>query len=217
MITNSVPQTTRTRNVPAVTAAGNRSVGDDPRRDKIMTTRVSLYIPPDLEFVDWEQAGRQLAGIIESSCWWLGDWLVYGKDNYVDRYQRGIRAAGLKYQTLRNYAWVSRRFEVSRRRARLTFQHHLEIASLPFDQQEQWLDRAEELKWTTKQLRSAVRDASAATAGGDGQSASPHRLAVPSSCVPWWRQAAEQSGVEFDRWVLVTLNRAAEQILGAER
>ncbi|WP_310726172.1 LmbU family transcriptional regulator [Streptomyces sp. N2A] len=202
---------------PAVSRQGQRRAAfADPRRGEVVTTRVGLRMPLDLDFADWKRAGRQLAGVVDSSSWWLGDWLVYGKDNYADRYQRGISAAGLKYQTLRNYAWVSRRFELNRRRAKLTFQHHAEVASLLLDQQERWLDRAEEMKWTTKQLRNAIRDAGKNGYGEGGSPALTRRLAVPGSRVQWWRKAAEQSGIDFDRWVLVTLDRAAGQILEDE-
>ncbi|MET9969252.1 LmbU family transcriptional regulator [Streptomyces sp. NPDC006356] len=190
-----------------------RSGFDDPRRNTVLTTRVGLQIPSNLSFKEWESAGGQLAGVVDSSSWWLGDWLVYGKDNYADRYQRGIRAAGLKYQTLRNYAWVSRRFSLDRRRAKLSFQHHAEVASLSVEEQEMWLDRAEQNGWTTKLLRNALRDAN-----GEGPTAArlpdaTRRLSLPDSRVQWWQKAAEQLGVDFEKWVLVTLDTAAESAL----
>ncbi|GHE90542.1 hypothetical protein GCM10018785_66650 [Streptomyces longispororuber] len=174
-------------------------------------------MPAGLTFEDWERAGRQLSGIVNSSSWWLGDWLVYGKDHYTDRYQRGIRAAGLQYQTLRNYAWVSRRFDFSRRRSALSFQHHAELASLPIDEQELWLDRAEQLQWTTKQLRNAIRMAREnEVRDGSQTTETMRRLAVPGSRLQWWHKAAEQSGIDFEQWVLATLDNAAERALEDE-
>jgi len=178
----------------------------------VLTTRTGLQIPPGMKFEDWEQAGQRLAGILDSSSWWLGDWLVYGKDNYADRYQKGIRAAGLKYQTLRNYAWVSRRFDHSRRRAKLTFQHHAEVASLPVGDQEVWLERAENHNWTTKQLRGAIQDVRNGLSPTRRQLAMS-KLPVPENRLLWWHKAAETSGVDFDKWVLTALDRAAEQAL----
>ncbi|MFI8932173.1 MULTISPECIES: LmbU family transcriptional regulator [unclassified Streptomyces] len=189
----------------------------DERRGQVLTTKVGLQMPAGLTFEDWERAGRQLSGIVNSSSWWLGDWLVYGKDHYTDRYQRGIRAAGLQYQTLRNYAWVSRRFDFSRRRAALSFQHHAELASLPVDEQELWLDRAEQLQWTTKQLRSAIRMAREdEVRDGTPTPETMRRLAVPGSRLQWWHKAAEQSGIDFEQWVLATLDNAAERALEEE-
>ncbi|MVO85146.1 MULTISPECIES: LmbU family transcriptional regulator [Streptomyces] len=194
-----------------------KAAGVDERRGQVLTTKVGLQMPAGLTFEDWERAGRQLSGIVNSSSWWLGDWLVYGKDHYTDRYQRGIRAAGLQYQTLRNYAWVSRRFDFSRRRAALSFQHHAELASLPIDEQELWLDRAEQMQWTTKQLRSAIRDAREdEVRDGSGTPETMRRLAVPGSRLQWWHKAAEQSGIDFEQWVLATLDNAAERALVEE-
>lgn len=195
-----------------------RATGGGTDRGQLLTTKIGLRIPTGMTFEDWEQAGRQLSGILDSSSWWLGDWLVYGKDHYTDRYQRGIRAVGLRYQTLRNYAWVSRRFEFNRRRAALSFQHHAELTSLPVDEQEAWLDRAEQMKWSTKQLRTglrASREAEAeAGAGLEKRTGAMRRLALPPGRIPWWHEAAERSGTDLEQWVLTTLDRAAERVLG---
>lgn len=190
-----------------------RGGNEDRQWSQVLTTKVGLQIPAGLTFESWELAGRQLSGIVNSSSWWLGDWLVYGKDHYSDRYERGVRAAGLQYQTLRNYAWVSRRFEVKRRRAALSFQHHAEMASLPVEEQERWLDQAEQQGWSTKQLRRAMRLARGAEVGEASQAETRRRLAVPDSRLEWWHKAAAQSGVELEQWVLATLDNAAEQIL----
>lgn len=185
-----------------------------PRRGQVLTTKVGLQMPAGAAYDEWEQAGRQLADVLDSSSWWLGDWLVYGKDHYSDRYQRGIRAAGLSYQTLRNYAWVARRFELSRRRPALSFQHHAELASLPTGEQDRWLDQAEHRRWSTKQLRGAIRAARQGgqrpRAGGDEPSGG---LQFPCSRLQWWHKAAEQLGVDFEQWVTVTLDSAAASAL----
>ncbi len=190
-----------------------RTGGADGRRDQVLTTKVGLRIPVGLAFEEWERAGRQLSGLLNSSSWWLGDWLVYGKDHYADRYERGIRAAGLQYQTLRNYAWVARRFELDRRRSALSFQHHAELASLQVDEQEIWLDRAERLKWSTKQLRHAIRSEREDAPRQTEAVATTRQLAVPDSRLQWWHRAASQAGAELEEWVTATLDAAASQVL----
>ncbi|MFD3484197.1 LmbU family transcriptional regulator [Streptomyces sp. NPDC058665] len=213
---------TNPRNAEAATLRTNprtmprerRAMGDGPDQGRLLTTKIGLRIPAGMTFEDWEHAGRQLSGILDSSSWWLGDWLVYGKDHYTDRYQRGIRAVGLRYQTLRNYAWVSRRFEFSRRRAALSFQHHAELTSLPVDDQEAWLDRAEQMKWSTKQLRTALRASREGEAGREKRTEAKERLAVPHAHVTWWHEAAARAGIDFEQWVLTTLDKAAERVLG---
>ncbi|USQ86420.1 LmbU family transcriptional regulator [Streptomyces phaeoluteigriseus] len=190
-----------------------RATGVEARRDQVLTTKVGLHIPTGLAFEEWERAGRQLSGLLNSSSWWLGDWLVYGKDHYADRYERGINAAGLQYQTLRNYAWVSRRFELHRRRPALSFQHHAELASLCTDEQETWLDSAERMKWSTKQLRNAIRAQREGTPEQTAAAATTRRLAVPDSRLQWWHTAATEAGTELGEWVMATLDAAADQVL----
>ncbi|WP_235967429.1 LmbU family transcriptional regulator [Streptomyces mesophilus] len=202
--------------LPQPPARQPRATPDAPRRGQVLTTRVGLQIPAKMAYDEWERAGRQLADVLDSSSWWKGDWMVYGKDHYTDRYQRGIRAVGLSYQTLRNYAWVSRRFDHSRRRPALTFQHHAELASMTVPEQELWLDRAEEHRWTTKQLRHAIR----AVHQGEQQRSVPpapsRQLELPGNRIERWHQAARQRGVDFEQWVVSTLDSAAHSTLDEE-
>ena len=202
------------KSVPAPRSRRRR--GRQAERDRVLMTRVGLRIPAVLSFEDWERTGHHLSTLIDSSSWWLGDWLVYGKEHYAGQYMLAIRAAGLQYQTLRNYAWVSRRFELGRRHSRLSFQHHAEVASLPLDEQDWWLDRAEKATWTTKQLRNHIRRAR--DGGGDGgeQFSVIPRIEISNSRLVWWRRAADHSGVEFSDWLLRALDRAAEQVVSEE-
>ena len=99
--------------------------------------------------------------IADSSAWCLGDWLIYGQHLYADRYRHAVAMAGLDYQTLRNYAWIARKFEPARRRAGLAFQHHVEVAALPPQVQDHWLDLAENFRWSRNELRKQIRDSEA--------------------------------------------------------
>jgi hypothetical protein len=60
--------------------------------------------------------------------------------SYGRRYKEAVAATGLDYQTLRNYAVVARRFELSRRPDNLPFQYHAEVGSLSDYEQDHWLD-----------------------------------------------------------------------------
>ena len=66
-----------------------------------------------------------------SSAWCLGDRLVYGEDACSGPYRNAIEQTSLDYQTLRNSAWVARRFSLSRRRDTLSLAHHAEEARQP--------------------------------------------------------------------------------------
>jgi hypothetical protein len=105
----------------------------------------------------WMALGEQLFAVADSSTWWIADWLVFGESAFLDRYEEAIRKTQLNYQTLRNYAWVARRFDISRRREELTFGHHAEVAALDKPEQDYWLRKAEEYGWSRNRLRSEVR------------------------------------------------------------
>jgi len=183
-----------------------------PERDagnEVTLTGVSLQVPRELGYDAWERVGKQLNGFIDSSAWWLGDWLIFGKERYADSYKQAIRAAGLSYQTLRNYAWVARRFTPAERRTQLSFQHHAEVVSLPKDVREKLLDLAERQDWTTKQLRERVKGtAVAAKAAGAATSRLP-TIEVVRDQLTNWRRAADEAGHDLESWVVAVLDGAA--------
>jgi hypothetical protein len=108
-------------------------------------------------FSMWEQTGAKLFSYADSSTWWIADWLAYGESEFHDRYEEAIKQTSLSYQTLRNYAWVARRFPLPRRRQSLSFSHHFEVVALEQPEQDYWLRKAEELSWSRNKLRGEVR------------------------------------------------------------
>ncbi|WP_320775473.1 LmbU family transcriptional regulator [Streptomyces sp. CRN 30] len=170
------------------------------------TRRTALLLSPGLPLAQWRHLGRQMFVVTDSSAWWLGDWLIYGRREYPDRYRRALTESGLDYQTLRNYAWVAGKFEPSRRRARLSFQHHAEVAGVPPDEQDEWLARAERDGWSRNELRRQVR----ARRGDDRTLLQPLvRLEVPSDRRVRWQRAAEAAGLELLDWIVSRLDEAA--------
>jgi hypothetical protein len=111
-----------------------------------------------LNFRDWESIGERLFSMADSTAWWIADWLLFGESAFMDRYEEAIRRTSLSYQTLRNYAWVARQFELSRRRDKLSFGHHAEVAALPIPEQDFWLRKTEEHNWSRNRLRAEVRN-----------------------------------------------------------
>ncbi|MCG8915748.1 LmbU family transcriptional regulator [Actinokineospora sp. PR83] len=168
-----------------------------------------------MTYETWERAGVQLAGVLDSSAWCLGDWLVCGQENYADRYTRAIEVAGLDYQTLRNYAWVTRRFPFDRRRAELSFQHHAEVASLDVEDQDEWLRRAEDGGWSRNELRRRLRTTREEAKAVAASTLMP-RVPVARERMERWRAAALRSEEHLERWMVLMLDRAAEDALGTE-
>jgi hypothetical protein len=125
--------------------------------ERVRVPRMGLELPRRLGFEAWLRIGSQLSAAVSSSAWCLGDWLAYGQAAFSGRYRDALEQTSLDYQTLRNYAWVARRFPVSRRRDTLSFGHHAETAALPGPEQDFWLRKAADQRWSRNQLRQEIR------------------------------------------------------------
>lgn len=186
------------------------AVDDERAEGRVLVTRVGLRFPDGLSFDDWEQTGEKLASIASSTCWCLGDWLLYGERMWTDRYLRAVEALGLDYQTLRNYAWIARRFKPRRRRYSLSFQHHAEVAALPPAEQDRWLEVAEQQSWSRNRLRVALR------ANRDAPAEQvPRTVLMPSinpskERIARWANAAQRAGLSLENWIVSNLDVAAE-------
>jgi hypothetical protein len=127
----------------------------------VLAERTGLKLADEVPFETWRDVGARLGRISDASAWWIADWVFQGQWRYGKRYEEALALTGLDYQTLANYKYVAGRFDVSRRRENLSFAHHLEVASLPLDEQDACLDRAEKEGWSRNALREHVRTARA--------------------------------------------------------
>lgn len=117
------------------------------------------WVPPQhLEYQAWVEAGRYLGALGRGSQWWIGDWIRYGAAKWGQKYTQAARITGYDIQSLRNMAYVASRFDLSRRRDKLTWSHHAELAALDLKEQDEWLDRAAKLKLSAGDLRVELRD-----------------------------------------------------------
>ena len=179
----------------------------------------SLRFSKQIPYSRWKKIGDQLSALYNASAWWLGDWLIYGETRYPDRYKQAVKETTLDYQTLRNYAWVSRKIDKSRRRATLSFQHHAEVASLPPEEQEEWLDRAEKFGWSKNLLRQYLRihrATSTHSSGGEHPKDAVIQVNVPISEEERWQEAAKKMDRPLDEWMVLVLSRAADALLRGE-
>lgn len=171
---------------------------------------IGMRFDARLPFEEWRQLGTRIAMRSNASLWWLGDWLCFGQEKYGRRYKGGVAVTGLDYQTLRNYAVVARRFEVSRRRDNVSFQHHAEVCALADAEQDRWLDRAERGRWSRNELRR--RRQSDVTQRSQAVSASL-RLPLDSDRRELWHRAALHDDCDLESWIMRTLDEAAATVL----
>ncbi|MGC5562264.1 LmbU family transcriptional regulator [Streptomyces sp. FR-108] len=207
-------------------------------------TRKGLLLPKQISFDKWVGVGSYLSNIFSSSAWCLGDWLVYGEATFNGRYHDAIKLTSLDYQTLRNHAWVARRFHMSRRRDTLSFTHHAEVAALAEPEQDFWLRKAEEYAWSAKRLRREVKaslreratDVDGEPGGGpaveetgarrpdEGPAAIVPaaddtvllRLSVSADCLESCHAAANRVGLNVEAWASQILLVAAAQTSDAQ-
>jgi hypothetical protein len=196
----------------------------------MLIPRKGLQLPERLTFDKWLSIGSQLSDVCTSSAWCLGDWLVYGEEAYAGRYRDAIEQTSLDYQTRRNYAWVVKRFPLSRRRDTLSFGHHAEVASLSEPEQDFWLRKAEEFGWSVKRLRREVRTSLAerlareeCTRLGDAEGPTGRERSVASLQIhiapeklELYQAAAERAGLSMGAWAALILEQAARYALGGQ-
>jgi hypothetical protein len=175
-----------------------------------------LRLRAGMTFEAWVLAGRRLARVANTTAWALGDWLLFGERAYGDRYKGALEATGLDYQTLRNYAWVARRFAPERRHERLSFQHHAEVAALPDALQDLWLGRAVRLNWSRNELRRRLA-AQRRPAGASRRAAVTMSVQVAAERQERWRRAAELADQALPEWMTAVADAAADAALAGRR
>jgi hypothetical protein len=196
---------------------GTRSDAGSPGRLElgvlVSARRTELQLPPGLPLAAWTRIGQQIVLLSSSSAWWMGDWLVYGRETFPDRYKRAMEKTSLDYQTLRNYAWVAGRFAVSRRRETLSFQHHAAVASLPAPMQDLWLDLASSRHWSTAQLRTQLRAAVRSPGGQQRHDIAALQLAISGDRHDRWEAAARMQHKNLIDWIVSVADATATLIL----
>jgi N6-adenosine-specific RNA methylase IME4 len=110
----------------------------------------ALVVDGEPTFDEWKAMEDQFTKAGSGLQWWIGDWLGYGERVYGEKFPLGDIAA---YKTQQTCKTVAGRIEIPRRRGNLSFAHHAEVAKLELDEQDRWLDAAEENGWTRAQMR----------------------------------------------------------------
>ncbi len=148
-------------------------------------TPISWSPPEGMTFEQWEEALVGLLAVDWALPWMLGDCLNAGEAAFGQLYAQAIPADRYAVSTLANLKWVASRIEASRRRERVPFSHHQEIAPLEPKEQDRWLERSETEGMTRKALRAALRPLVAGPAGeGDGEATEPEAEILPPKAKP---------------------------------
>jgi hypothetical protein len=131
-------------------------------------TETSLSLPADITYERYEALGVALSRAQDTVTWLIADWINFGHRVFGEKYAQAAEETKLRPETLMNYASVANRVPAERRRPELKFGHHAEVASLPPDEQVEWLDRAVVNDWRRDDLRSHLRPKELTPALGPG-------------------------------------------------
>lgn len=143
-----------------MSTAQAQQVAPEPLRTQALTPRMTpvAWEPNgELDLETWARFGARLASQSRAAGWWVGDWIRYGNARFGEKYARAEKLTLYDRQTLMNMAYVAARFEISRRRETLSWSHHAELAALTAEEQEHWLDLAEQERLSVRCLRGELR------------------------------------------------------------
>lgn len=118
-----------------------------------VVTPTSLVIKDGIPFDSWKTIGHQLGQVNQGLLWWIGDWLNYGEKAYGESYAQAMDETGKAYNTVKQAAYMAKKFPQETRRDTLTFSHYGVVAGLPDDLCIRLLDLAEDNKWTVGDLK----------------------------------------------------------------
>jgi len=123
---------------------------------KFTLTVCGLIADEEVAFEEWEQLGKVLQRFEASIQWLIGDWMAYGERTWGQTYEQVGEVTGYNVKSLYQYAWVSRNVDFSIRIEKLSFGHHVLVAGLEPQQQQQWLEYADANDLSVSQLRQAM-------------------------------------------------------------
>ena len=126
--------------------------------EKCKVSKVGLTFNEEMTFEEWEGIGLQLQLMHGSVGFWIADWYLFGERKYGEA-KAMAASLDMDYGTFRDYLWVARTIELSRRRDNVSFTSHKEIASAPKDKQDDLLDKADKENLSKTEVRGLVKDA----------------------------------------------------------
>ena len=133
------------------------------RFNKVIFEKNKLTIHEDITIDEWKELGQGLRQIEGSVQFWIGDWARFGEKRgftgkYTDPkvYDELEEITGLSRRTIQEYKQVSDKTSTVRT-VDLSFNHHKEVASLPPEKQEKFLQLASENNLSVRELREKIR------------------------------------------------------------
>ena len=118
--------------------------------------KTNLTFKRDVSKDEWMsvfQALKQVEGCVQ---FWIGDCLAYRQQKW-GMYDDIAEETGMEVRTLREYKMVAENIKSGARAPELSYTHHREVASLPPEKQELFLNKAVEENLSVRELREEIR------------------------------------------------------------
>ena len=168
---------------------------------KFSITPTGIQFNEELSFDEWDALGQKLAPIGKSIGFIIGDWINYGEGRYGEKYEDAIKRTGMAYQTLRDFAYVARKVELSFRNDKLDFVHHRVVAKLKSpEEQQHWLKMAVKHKLGKRRLQKSINFGRLATEkevqGDPADRGYVTYLALLNRIRRWWARETGKAPVE---------------------
>jgi len=126
------------------------------QNQQVVFTATGMIFTPGMDYDTWAAIGETLQRMEMAVQFAIGDWINYGERAYGEKYSQAILETGRSSGTLRNYAWVAAHIHPSRRNDKVTFTHHVAVASLTPEYQTKFLVIAEQTQMSSRELKHAV-------------------------------------------------------------
>jgi hypothetical protein len=122
-------------------------------------TETALSLPQNMGEEQWTALGGKLATIESACAWWVGDWILYGEQQYGKRKAYALAQAATRKSrdTLYQYARVAERFKSCTRVQDLPFSHHRAVERLPESDRALLLEEARAKGYTVEELTQRAR------------------------------------------------------------
>jgi len=154
-------------------------------------------------YEEWVEEGLSLQRDYSGYKWNLGDWWNKGH-KYGERAKlvESDEWDGPSHGTCRNAGSVAEEFQMSRRRDKLTWGHHVEVMPLPVEEQDKLLDECEREGHSVMRLRQRVKEVKSFLSQGWSQSQMDRRRKIEKGGVALANMHKGDDGLPVDNALL---------------
>ena len=125
----------------------------------VYLNKTQLFIPPGTNHIELVSIAKRITNVHNGFSWWIGDLAAYAIHNLESPQEFLIQlsnATDLKMSSIKQQAWLAKKFPVRDRIIGLGSHHHLVVAHLPRAKRQMWLRKAVTKGWPCRVLEQHV-------------------------------------------------------------